>query len=194
MRRLRKAGSIPAILYGRGQESIALTLAANEVGAVMRHGSQIVELVGDVSESALVKFVQWDALGSDVLHLDLARIDVTEDIEVNIAIELRGIAPGSKQGGSVQQVAHEIAIVCPANKLPDSCEISINALELNQSITAGEIDLPAEVKLVTPVDDVIVTCFEVIQVEEEEPADFASAEPEVIGRTGEEEETEGGDG
>ncbi|MGI9517276.1 MAG: 50S ribosomal protein L25 [Pirellulaceae bacterium] len=197
MRRLRKAGHIPAVLYGHGQETVALTLSAREVEKLVRAGRHIVELKGDVSESALVKNVQWDAFGSDILHLDLARVDASESVEVTISIDFRGVAPGTRSGGVVKHVMHEVGIRCPANKLPEHLEISINELELDGVITAGEISLPAAAELIGDPGDVVVTCVPPTVTEElddEEAAAGVAAEPEVIGRKSEDEESaEGGD-
>ena len=180
MRRLRRTGHIPAVLYGGGGDSIALTLKTSEVNAALRHNARVVQLAGDVSESAFIKKVQWDQLGSDVLHLDLSRIDASEKLEVKIKVELRGIAPGSKQGGIVNQVLHNVMISCSADKLPERFSLSVNTLELDQTLTAGDIELSEGVELLTPKDELIATCVEAKVAEEEEPADF-SAEPEVIG-------------
>ena len=195
MRRLRKSGHIPAILYGHGEESVALTLKTNEVEKMVRAGRHIVELTGDVSESALIKEVQWDAFGSDILHLDLARVDASESVEVTIAIDLRGVAPGTKAGGVVKHVMHEIEIRCPANKLPEHLEVSINDLELDGVITAGDIALPDAAELTCDPGDLVVTCVAPTVTEEpteEEAAAAAAAEPEVIGRKAEDEESEAG--
>ncbi len=189
MRRLRKTGFIPAVLYGRGGDSVSLTVPISDVNAAIRHGSRVVDLAGDVSESALIKHVQWDQLGSDVLHLDLTRIDASVDIEIELKVEVRGVAPGTKQGGTVQQMVHQMKVACPPAAVPESLEVNINGLELDQSITADQLELPEGVKLLGETDElVIVTCVEVAAVESEEPADF-SASPEVIGRSGEDEES-----
>ncbi len=185
MRRLRRTGHIPAVLYGGGGDSIALTLKTNEVQAALRHNARVVQLAGDVSESALIKKVQWDQLGSDVLHLDLSRISATEKLEVKIKVGLRGVAPGSKQGGIVSQVLHDVMISSSPENLPEALSLSINTLELDQTLTAGDIELPTGVTLLTPTDELMVTCAEPRAAAEEEPADF-SAEPEVIGAKDEE--------
>jgi len=76
-RRLRETGKIPAVLYGRG-DCKSLSIDTRDVSSAIRHGSRIVELKGSVNESAMIKEVQWDAFGVDVLHVDLARIDASE--------------------------------------------------------------------------------------------------------------------
>ena len=86
-RRLRRAGQIPANLYGHGQENVNLALATDDLMGVLRHGGRMVQLAGDVSESALIREVQWDAFGSEVLHVDLTRVSAGELVEVKRAID-----------------------------------------------------------------------------------------------------------
>lgn len=191
MRRLRKAGKIPAVLYGHGQDTVHLQVLAKDVQAAIRHGSQFVELKGSINESALIKEVQWDAFGSDVLHLDLARVDAGEAVEVSLTVELVGDAPGSRAGGMIRHQLHEIEIRCPASVLPEKLELKINDLELGQSLAAADIPLPAGASLKTAADEIVVQCIETTEVPEpEEVAEAGPAEPEVIGRKSDDDESE----
>ena len=113
-RRQRAAGAIPAILYGHGEESISLTLKATEINAAIRHGSRVVDLAGDVADQVLIREVQWDTFGTDVLHVDLTRVAADETITVNVPMELRGVAPGTKEGGVVEHLVNEVEIDCLA--------------------------------------------------------------------------------
>lgn len=182
MRRLRASGRIPAILYGHGESNINLHADARDVEKLVRESHHVIELSGAVSESALVKDVQWDALGVDILHFDLARIDATEMVEVELAIELRGVAPGTREGGIVRHLVHEVTLKCPANKLPDVLAVSINDLHLNGTVTAANLPIPAEAELLLEPDTIIVTCELPVVVEEPVADVDAAAEPEVIGR------------
>ena len=181
MRRLRQSGLIPAMLYGKGDNE-SLQIPSKDISAAIRHGSQIVELKGCCNESALIKEVQWDAFGVDVLHVDLTRIDASEAVELTLSVELVGVAPGTKTGGMVKQMLHSVDVSIPATNVPEKLEVKINDLELNGVIKASEISLPEGATLITPADDVVVQCVETsAQEEETEPSD-TPAEPEVIGR------------
>ena len=189
---MRTAGRIPAIIYGRGKETVSISIDSRDVAKIVRTGQRIVELGGDVSQDALIKEVQWDAFGTEVLHIDLARIDASEAVEVSLLVELRGVAPGTRSGGIVKHQMHEILIRCPANKLPEHLEVNINELELDDSITADQVDLPAAAELLCNASDVVVTCVAPLVVEElEEGAEPGMAEPEVIGRKPDDEDGEG---
>ena len=190
MKRLRQAGSIPAVLYGHGEGTIMLSVKESDLGKVIEHGSHIVELTGSLSESALVKDIQWDAFGSSVLHLDLARVSATEEVEVTLPIELKGEAPGTHEGGIVKFLKHEVTILCPANQLPDKIELRINELKLDDMISAGDMPLPAGVKLSSPAEEPIVSCAIAVEKPEEVEEGAEAAEPEVIGAKKEDEEAE----
>ena len=187
IRRLRNSGKIPAVLYGHGEDTIMLSVNGKDVNNAIRLGHHVVKLSGAVSASALIKEIQWDALGSDVMHLDFTRIDEGEAVTVTLPIELKGNAPGTKSGGTLRYLTHELEITCPANVLPDRLEVSINHLELDQSITAGQIELPQGAFLTSSPDEIVCQCVIVEALEEEEDA-AEIAEPEVIGRKAEDEE------
>jgi large subunit ribosomal protein L25 len=188
-RRLRREGLTPAILYGHGEANVSLSVATAEVEAVIRHGSKMVDLSGDLSEKALIRAVQWDAFGSDVLHLDLNRVSVGEKVAVTVSVELKGEAPGAKLGGIVEHHVHDVEIECPAGQIPDKFVVSVLSLELGESITVGDLDVPPNVEVLTNPEDVVVSCQAAAPTEEEEAeaAEAAeAAEPEVIGRKDEE--------
>jgi large subunit ribosomal protein L25 len=185
-RRLRKAGAIPAVLYGHGKENICLSVPAEQMDAVLRHGARLIELRGAVNEQAFVRELQWDTWGLHVLHADFSRISAHERVEVVVAIELRGEAPGVKQGGIVEQVQHEVTIDCEASEVPESLEVNVNDLNLDDAITLADLELPRTGKIVGNPDEVIVQCVAPAEVPEEEALEAAEVEPEVIGRKAEE--------
>jgi len=183
-RRLRSSGVTPAILYGHGKPCVSLRANAAEISAALRHGTQLVELQGGANETALIREVQWDAFGQEILHFDLIRVSADEMIEATVAIELRGEAPGVNQGGIVELLHHDISIRCPATSLPEKLELNINSLDVGQTLTAAELNLPDGAELVTPSDEVLAQCVEPKADLEEEATDIVAdgIEPEVIAR------------
>ena len=192
-RRMRQDGKIPAILYGRG-ESVSLSIPTRDINSAIRHGSQIVELKGDFNESAMIKEVQWDAFGVDVLHIDLTRIDASEAVELTLQVELVGVSPGTKSGGMVKHMLHRVDVKVPAMAVPEKLELKINDLELNDVLKASDIPLPEGASLITGADEVVVQCVEATAGADEpgEADPDAPAEPEVIGRKSDD-ESEGDD-
>ncbi len=182
MKRLRQSGKIPAVLYGHGEGTVALTVLEKELKKAIDHGSHIVELKGAAKESALIKELQWDAFGINVLHLDLARVDADESVEVTLPIELKGDAVGTHHGGVVNFHQHEISILCPASKIPEKIELRISELEVDQVISAAEVELPDGATLAEAGTTPIVSCALPVEVEEEVVEDEDGIEPEVIGK------------
>jgi large subunit ribosomal protein L25 len=181
MRRLRRAGLVPAILYGHGEENVNLAVPASKLVMLVNHGVQTVKLSGEVDETVLIREVQWDAFGIDILHVDFLRVSSREKVEATVAVELRGEAPGAKEGGMLEQLLHQFEIECPAMSIPERLEVNINELGLGDSVRAAELELPPGATLLTDPDRVVVQCVEVAPAEEEIPVP-AAAEPEVIGR------------
>ncbi len=186
-RRLRAAGSIPAVLYGHGKKTVCLSVPAEQIDAAVRHGSRLVKLAGAVKEQAFIRELHWDTWGMHVLHVDLTRVSAHEKVEVHVALELRGEAPGVREGGIIEQTMHGLRLECEATDIPDKLEVNINNLNLDGSITAADLELPETARILDPEDAVVVQCVRPAVVPEEEIAAAAEAEPEVIGRKPEEE-------
>ncbi len=187
-RRLRKVGSIPAVLYGHGQENVCLSVPAEQLKGLVQHGSRLADLTGAVNESAFIREVQWDTWGVDVLHVDFTRISAHEKVEVRVPLELRGEAPGVKQGGVVEQLIHDVELSCPASAIPEKIEVNINHLRLGDSVAVAELDLPNGATVLVSPEVVVVHCTEPVEAPEEEAAEAVSGEPEVIGAKEEEEQ------
>ncbi len=188
--RLRRAGRLPAILYGHGEESVSLTLAADQFEASIRHGAKVVDLDGDASGKALLQDVQWDTFFQQVLHVDLLRVRAGEKVKIDVPIELRGEAPGVRDGGVLEQLIHSIEIEVALDVIPDKLHLRLNNLQIDGHLTAKDIvDLPEGATILSDEDAMIVHCV-MREVEEEAAAaeEGVSAEPEVIGKGKEDEE------
>ena len=133
MKRLRQTGLVPAVMYGHGEGTVLLTAPAKEIFKVVEAGSAIIKLSGDATGSAQIKEVQWDALGDSVLHLDLARIDENEQVEVDVQLKLHGECPGEKDGGVAKLLQKQITILCPANLVPDELLVEVGEVQLDDT-------------------------------------------------------------
>ena len=190
-RRMRNAGFVPAVLYGHKEAVVHLIVKPGEVLSAVKAGHKLVDLKGEVNESALVKKVQWDALGMDIVHVDFERVSATELIETKVTVELRGEAAGVKEGGVLNFITHELDIECPAGSIPEKIIVNVKDLQLDGEIFARDVALPDGVKLAAHEDDVIVSCAKPMVEEEEEAAAAAApgaAEPELIRKEKPEEE------
>jgi len=186
-KKLRREGYIPANLYGHGQENANISIPAEQWESALRVGAKVVTLDGAVKDMALINEVQWDTFGSQTLHVDLIRVSDDERIETTVKVELRGEAEGTKSGGVVNHVLHHVMVSCLAVSVPEAISISIKALEIGDMVTAGELPLPDGSLLITPPDDVVASCTEIVELDEES-AVAAMGEPEVIGEKDDEDE------
>ena len=187
-RRLRLSGTVPAVLYGHGLENIKLSVPEEALGNALRHGSRLVNLVGGVNESAFIRELQWNTWGTQVLHVDFTRISADEEVEVTLTIELRGEAPGVREGGVVEHLIHQVEIACPAGSIPEKLKVNINHLKLEDKILLSQLELPQGARLLEEdLEAVIVQCVVPAELPEEEGGEGAEAEPEVIGGKKEEE-------
>ena len=186
-RRLRSTGRVPAVLYGHGQAVKSLTLQADQLNAAVRHGNRFVALSGGLAENAFIKDVQWNTWGTEILHVDFARVDAHEKVRVTVAIELRGEAPGTKDGGVVKLTMHTIELECEAASIPEKIDVNINHLEFGKVLHVSDLALPPGVKALVEAIAPVVSCVAPVEVSEEETS-ADEAEPEVIGRKKAEEE------
>src|SRR5262245_51195554 len=101
VRRLRAEGRIPAIMYGHGQDPAMLSIDLHEFDGLLRHGAHgLLDVQMDgATESAVIKDVQYDVYGREVLHVDFARISRDERVVVEVPIVLKGTAAGVAEGG-----------------------------------------------------------------------------------------------
>ena len=180
-RRLRNSGWVPAVLYGHGQSVKSLMLAAEELNVAVWHGNRFVALSGGLSENAFIKDVQWNTWGTEILHVDFSRVDADEKVRVTVAIEVRGEAPGTKDGGVVKLAMHSIELECAAALIPDKIDVNINHLEFGQTLHVSDIVLPKGVRVLVDTTAVVVSCLAPVEVSEEETS-AGDEEPEVIGR------------
>ena len=189
-RRLRRSGSVPAVLYGHGEQNLNLSMPAEAIDAAVRRGSRLVNLSGAVNDRAFIRDLQWDTFGLSLLHVDLTRVSEHEMVEVEVAVELRGEAPGVREGGVVSHLIHQLKIECEVTAIPERIYVNINHLKLNEAIKIADLKLPAGVKVEADPEEIVVECIVPVVEEEEAPAEAVPAEPEVIGRKKEEGEAE----
>lgn len=191
-RRLRRKGFIPAVVYGHKEETLCVALPADEVEKAIRHGVRVVDLKANgKEEKALIRDVQWDHLGKELLHVDFTRVAADERIVVTVPLELRGIAPGVNAGGTLDQPIHTLSVECLAISIPESVRVNVSELQIGGAIHVRDLVLPPGVKAMSDPDAIVVHVT--TKAAEPEAAAAAAeapapAEPEVIGRQKAEEE------
>lgn len=206
-RRLRAQGFVPAVLYGESMESTPLVLSKKDIVQIMRleTGENTIFKVAVDAEAydAMIKDLQVNPATDELLHVDLIRISMDKPIRVAVPVVHRGEPVGVKtEGGFVDFVTREIEIECLPRDIPESLEIDISELHINQSFKVQGMAIPAGVKVLTDANTVLVLISMPHKEEEvfpgEKPEGEVAAEepkePEVIKKErAEKAEDEGGE-
>ncbi len=190
VRKVRKQGKIPAIVYGHKQEPVAISLDEHDFIEGLHHGHRLIDVqMGKKKQKMIVKELQYDHLGRNIIHADLMRVDMSETIRVTVPIELKGTAAGTHEGGIVEEHADHLEIEAKVTDIPEVIVVSIKDVHVGDALHAGQIELPAGVKLISSPDTILITCHLVAaaktteELEEETPT-----APEIIGEVKEPEE------
>src|SRR3954452_15932741 len=135
VRRLRSQGRIPAIIYGHKQTPVPISLTRDAVWEMIKRSTHFAELSLDgTTEMVLVRDVQWDHLGKEIIHLDFARVSAEESIETEVRLEVRGTAPGISEGGVLEQPVHALEVTCRATSIPDLIRVEVGGLHLGEAV------------------------------------------------------------
>ncbi len=194
---MRAAGRLPAIIYGHGEAPESVSLAHHEVEVALAHGARTlqVDLRGAV-KPYLIKQVQYDHLAANLIHLDLARVDLHERVRVHVGIELRGVPKGIHDGGVLDQQMAQIEVECVVTEIPDTLHPVVTHLALGDSLLVKDLQLPPGVVALADPNERIAT-VRLLAVEVVAPVvpiegeAATPAEPERIGRIKKEEPVEG---
>lgn len=190
--RLRKTGKLPGVIYGHQKDPVHVAVNAKELTGLIYDNAHLLQVkLLDATESCLIKDVQWDYLGKEIIHVDLTRVDLSETVEVEVGIELVGEPVGLKEEGAfLDNPVTEVSIECRADSIPELIEVDVSGLGVDQAITVADLKLPEGVKCTMDEDTVIAQVT--IAEEEVEPTEPAAegTEPEVIGKKPEEGEGE----
>src|SRR5438874_11283456 len=130
-KRLRDAGLVPGVIYGHKEAVVPVTLPKRELVTHISHGAHLFDLALDgKSEKCLIKEVQYDHLGAEVLHVDFARVSLDEKVEVTVPVELKGEPKGEKDGGVLQQIINELQVECLVTDIPDKIVHNVSEMAL----------------------------------------------------------------
>jgi large subunit ribosomal protein L25 len=201
-RRTRRAGEVPAVLYGAKKDALALSINAKQLSRILRSESGhntifTVQVAGGKEERAMLKDWQVDPVSGTLLHADLLRIAMDVRMRVKVPVHTFGEPQGVKmQGGIFETVTREVEVECLPTDIPEEIKVDVSEMLIGRQLRAGDLALdPNKIKLLT--DPQRVIAHVVTLKKEEEPApeaavatETAPAEPEVI-RRGKKEEEEG---
>ena len=159
--KVRKAGSLPAVLYGHNIKNQALTLSASEFDKVLKKAgeSTIIDLLTEDGKAhpVLIHDVQTHYLTSRPMHVDFYEVSMTEKLKTKVVLEFTGESKAVKElGGVLVRNLTELEVECLPQDLPHSIIVNIVSLvDLNSSMHVKDLSIPAKVKVLTPIDEVV---------------------------------------
>ena len=161
-RRLRRAGSVPAIVYGSGAP-VQIEVDHNEIYHALRneafHASVLSMVLDGAIQTVILRDTQWHPYKQQVLHMDFQRVDATHKIHVKVPLHFvnADIAPGVKlDGGMVAHQITELDVECLPSALPEFIEVDLKNLASGQSVHVSNLNLPNGVKALTHGEDPVV--------------------------------------
>jgi len=148
-KRLRASGRLPAVIYGHGSDPLAVHVDEKITITALKKGLHVMnlEIEGSGTETCLVKDLQFGFMGDDVIHMDLARVNLEEVVTVTVTLEFFGAPDAAKKSGVV--VVHElsdIAVRCKVRDIPEQVRADLNTMS-GETFTVSALKLPAGVEL-----------------------------------------------
>lgn len=191
-RRLAHLGQVPAVLYGAGHEPLSLAIDRHDLELFTAHhatGALLVDVVVEGEKKpihAMFKEVQRDPLKGTIMHLDLLAVTANKPVHATVALHLINDPAGVKAGGNLVVSVHEVNVEAKPADLPEAVELDVAALEIGDTVHVRDITAPAGVTILDDMDEVVAS-VQGARAEEEE-AEAAPAEPELIGAEASEDE------
>jgi large subunit ribosomal protein L25 len=197
-RRTRKAGNIPAVLYGAYQDPVAVAVSPREIQRITRSTTGYntiftLAIAGGESTPVMVVDQQVDPVRGTLLHADLKRIDLTKRIKVTVPVHVSGEPKGVKvQGGLLEVITRAVEIECLPDDIPEGFTLDVTELLVGQSKRASDVPVSGSMKLLSAPDTVIAHIVtlraEEVAATPDAVAAPAAAEPEVAKKGKKEEE------
>lgn len=197
-RSARRAGRIPAVLYGHGEESVPLSVDAHSFERLVHEVSVEntlidLELDGRGALKVLVREIQRHPYRDEVLHVDFFHISMQEKITVEVPVVLVGTAVGVRlHGGILDHSMREIEVLCLPSDIPQRVEVDVSALDIGDAVRVSDLALP-NVQILDDPEQAVVSVVPPTVMEEvvaEAEVEAEGAEPEVITKGKEEEPAE----
>ena len=193
--RMRREGKVPGVIYGNKEAPETITIDQKTIAKHMQTGSflatvYMVDVEGKKTR-VIPRDLQTDPVRDFPIHFDLLRLSKDAEITVTVPVHYNNdeLSPGLKRGGILNVVRHEIELSCPADAIPESIEVSLEGMDIGDSLHFSTITLPENVK--STISDRDFTLVTIVGAKEEEPDEVEGEEIEGEGEEGTDEEAEG---
>jgi large subunit ribosomal protein L25 len=195
VRRLRRTGRVPGVLYGGGADPVAFDVDARELRHALHAAGAVLEVAIDGETTpAVLKEAQHHPVRGETLHVDLVRVRLDVAIQTPVLLDLTGVddAPGVKEGGVLEQVVRELNVEALPGDVPESITFDASGLEAGATVTLAEITAPPNVTLIDELEIVVATIT--APRLEVETGDEIEIETGIVGEGEEAPEGEAGEG
>ena len=142
---IREKGFVPGVLYYAGDDTLNISIEKSILFRAMQSGQRIFEIKqGGESQYTMIKQIQYHPVTDEIIHIDLMRVRRSEKMTISVPLVLIGEAIGVKEGGVLSQSMTQIEISCYPTDVPEKIELNIEDLELNSSLSVGDLDVGIE--------------------------------------------------
>ncbi len=191
-RALRRDGYLPAVIYGPGKETIALSVSVYDMEQVIKKTKTLQVFVnlaieGQGIRTAMLKELQRHPVSGNFIHADFYEVAMDRKINVMIPIVTVGQSKGVELGGMLQIIRHEVEAFCIPSNIPEVIEIDITDLDIGESVHVEDIELEGDVEILHDVNFTILTVLSIRKAEEEEGEEGEETEGEAEAEEGAEE-------
>ncbi len=193
--RMRREGKVPGVIYGNSEAPESIAIDTGVITKHMQTGSFLATVymvdIGGKKTRVIPRDLQTDPVRDFPIHFDLLRL--AEDARIDVTVQIHylndDLSPGLKRGGILNVVRHEIELSCPADAIPESIEVSLEGLDIGDSLHFSSITLPENVS--STISDRDFTLVTIVGAKEEEPEEVEGEEVEGEGEEAAEGEGEG---
>jgi large subunit ribosomal protein L25 len=189
-RRLRRSGRIPAIIYSENGQPVPISVDAHDFYVTFKDISEstiiTVKSNGD-EHDVLLKDYQEDLLTGQILHIDFYEVEKGRTLRTNVALHTVGTPVGVREGGILETVMHELEVECLPKDIPQSFEVDVSELNINDALHVSDIEVPEGVTVLNSEDQTVA----MVGTVREEPAEEEEEEAPEEGLEGEGEEEAG---
>lgn len=190
LKQMRRDGELPSVVYGKGSENINIKVSTKALTDMLAHSSSTsilidLEIDGGEPQTAFLQSTQKNPLSGHLVHADFLAVTKGMKISATIPVEVHGEPIGVKSGGIIEQLIRDLEISCSPKDLPERIEANIEHLEVGDSITIGDLDIPDGVEPTLASDVLVAIVNESRVTKSESGEDEEGAEGEAVPAEGE---------
>jgi large subunit ribosomal protein L25 len=186
VRRLRRSGRVPGVLYGGGGDSVAFDADARELRLALARSGAVLDLSVDGGKATpvVLKETQRDPVRGETVHIDLLRVRLDQAIHAVVPIELTGTedAPGVKEGGVLEQITRELNVEALPTAIPESIIHDVSEMQINDTLLLSALAVPDGVMLLDDIEETVVVTLSPPRLQTEADEEIES-ETELVGET-----------